>query len=336
MGPLQLCNSLHIIIVLCSATSTSSMAGIGSGTNKALTRLQTPIVPVPTGKWVPTHLCSNASPNTNSATIFWSRPVPTGKWVPTHLHLTRLQTPIVPVPTGEVGSNTSSSNASPNTNSANNVSNTSSSNASPNTNSAPPSNATPNTNSASNVSNKYIQCTVTDLSAALCSATSGEHCSGSLRHSLHIVIGLAPLRHTHTSSALGLALTQTTLVHMANPNSVVCQFMEDALAAEDRICECPSCRAQITKGQPCFYVATMQPGRSGRNKPTTSQPALRQHPSSPASQRWPDPKAIRQSVNASQWKSSVNPPRVVAIPDWTNTSMGPTACPSALRPYNWS
>ncbi|KAG1847348.1 hypothetical protein DFJ58DRAFT_843236 [Suillus subalutaceus] len=57
-------------------------------------------------------------------------------------------------------------------------------------------------------------------------------------------------------------------------------------------------------------------------------PALRQHPSStPASQRWPDPKAIRQSVNASQQKSSVNPPRVVAIPDWTNTSMGPPPVP---------
>ncbi|KAG1842048.1 hypothetical protein DFJ58DRAFT_748303 [Suillus subalutaceus] len=347
MGPLQLCNSLHIVIVLCSATSTSSMAGVGSGTNKALTRLQTPIVPVPTGKWVPTHLClmhlqtpivlpfsgvdstdrevgsntssSNTSPNTNSAST-----------------------------DGEVGSNTSSSNASPNTNSAsnvsntsssnaspntnsaNNVSNTSSSNASPNTNSAPPSNATPNTNSASNLSAAQLPVNIVlDLCATLCT----------------LLLVLLLCDTLTLASALGLALTQTTLVHMANPNSIVCQFMEDALAAKDRICECPSCRAQIAKGQPCFYVATMQPGRSGRNKPTTSQPALRQHLSStPASQRWPDPKVIRQSVNASQRKSSVNPPRVVAIPDWTNTSMGPppvplprdrTTGPDVAVPMSW-
>jgi hypothetical protein len=122
---------------------------------------------------------------------------------------------------------------------------------------------------------------------------------------------------------------------MANPNEVVCQFTEDAFAAEDRVCERPNCRAQIAKGQPCFYVATMQPGRSGRNvcapcyrryemrsvtskRPTSEliatfsmsftdvfmlalTPAVNsQHLSSELVR--PDPQIIRKSVNAAQRK----------------------------------
>jgi hypothetical protein len=59
------------------------------------------------------------------------------------------------------------------------------------------------------------------------------------------------------------ALLLFTVPLMANPNNVVCQFTEDAFAAEDRICEWPSCRAEISKGQPCYYVHTIEPGKAG-------------------------------------------------------------------------
>jgi hypothetical protein len=104
--------------------------------------------------------------------------------------------------------------------------------------------------------------------------------------------------------------------------------MEDALATKDQICECPSCRAQITKGQPCFSVATMQPGRPGRNvcTPCYARYEMRSITSkkptgesltifsmsftdtdifmlvSQPSWQLPDPQVIHQSVNASQWK----------------------------------
>jgi hypothetical protein len=51
-----------------------------------------------------------------------------------------------------------------------------------------------------------------------------------------------------------------------HPNSyeLVSQFTEDAFAAADRICERPSCRSIIKAGEPCLYVATIEPGQPGR------------------------------------------------------------------------
>ncbi|KAG1748349.1 uncharacterized protein EDB91DRAFT_1245055 [Suillus paluster] len=127
---------------------------------------------------------------------------------------------------------------------------------------------------------------------------------------------------------------------MANPNNIVCQFTEDAFAAEDQICKCPSCRAQINKGQPCFYVATIKPSKPGCNvcaacytryekkSVTSKRPTASQYPSSDAaSYHRPDPQTIRQSVNAAQRKLSINPPPVIAVPDWTNAAMGPPPVP---------
>ncbi|KAG2112686.1 uncharacterized protein F5147DRAFT_771228 [Suillus discolor] len=42
------------------------------------------------------------------------------------------------------------------------------------------------------------------------------------------------------------------------------QYTEDAYAKEDRICDRPSCMANIRTGEPCFYVATIEPGQRGR------------------------------------------------------------------------
>jgi hypothetical protein len=46
---------------------------------------------------------------------------------------------------------------------------------------------------------------------------------------------------------------------------LVSQFTEDAFAQEDRTCERPACGSKILKGEPCHYVATVDPGNPGRH-----------------------------------------------------------------------
>jgi hypothetical protein len=46
---------------------------------------------------------------------------------------------------------------------------------------------------------------------------------------------------------------------------LISQFTEDAYATVDRICERPSCSIQIRAGEPCLYVATINPGQVGRH-----------------------------------------------------------------------
>ncbi|KAG1807524.1 uncharacterized protein BJ212DRAFT_1303476 [Suillus subaureus] len=41
-------------------------------------------------------------------------------------------------------------------------------------------------------------------------------------------------------------------------------YTKDAYAKEDQICDHPSCMANIRTGEPCFYVATIEPGQCGR------------------------------------------------------------------------
>jgi hypothetical protein len=103
---------------------------------------------------------------------------------------------------------------------------------------------------------------------------------------------------------------------------IVSQFTEDAYAKEDRICDRPVCRAKIRKGDPCFYVATIEPGQPGRNvcapcyshykknpatsvRPTRRAEQLRPFASAQGSindRVAPDMRAIQQSVNAAQRK----------------------------------
>ncbi|KAG1819633.1 uncharacterized protein BJ212DRAFT_1478873 [Suillus subaureus] len=72
---------------------------------------------------------------------------------------------------------------------------------------------------------------------------------------------------------------------------------------------------------------------------TSSAPA----PSTAASSCQPNPQMIQQSVNAAQRKSSINPPPVVAVPDWINATMGPLPIshhhaitgPDVVIPTSW-
>ncbi|KIK74233.1 hypothetical protein PAXRUDRAFT_791481 [Paxillus rubicundulus Ve08.2h10] len=97
------------------------------------------------------------------------------------------------------------------------------------------------------------------------------------------------------------------------PFKLVSQFMEDVFAKEDCICDRPSCKAKIKAGEPCFYVATIDPGQPGRH---VCAPCYFQYRKKAAtsSHLCPDPQTIQQSVNAAQRKSMVNPPPVIAVP----------------------
>ncbi|KAG1744423.1 hypothetical protein EDB19DRAFT_1827030 [Suillus lakei] len=112
-------------------------------------------------------------------------------------------------------------------------------------------------------------------------------------------------------------------------------FTKDSYATVDQICECPSCGIQIRAGKPCLYIATINPGQSDVKE--TKSTASSYH-------TIPDPHIIQQSVNAAQRKSSVNPPPMVAVSDWTNASMGPppmshhlhhTSGPNVAIPTSW-
>ncbi|KAG2344991.1 hypothetical protein BDR05DRAFT_998601 [Suillus weaverae] len=129
---------------------------------------------------------------------------------------------------------------------------------------------------------------------------------------------------------------------------IVSQFTEDAYAKEDHICDRPVCRAKIRKGDPCFYVATIEPGQPGRNvcapcyshykknpatsvRPTRRAEQLRPFASAQGSindRVTPDMRAIQQSVNAAQRKLTINPPPVVAMPRRT-------AGPDIMIPTLW-
>ncbi|KAG2134629.1 hypothetical protein BD769DRAFT_1665069 [Suillus cothurnatus] len=128
---------------------------------------------------------------------------------------------------------------------------------------------------------------------------------------------------------------------------IISQFTEDAYAKEDHICDRPVCRAKIRKGEPCFYVATIEPGQPGRNVCASchahykKNPATSVRPTHRAEQlclftsargsindRAPDLCTIQQSVNAAQWKLTVNPPPVVAMPHHA-------AGPDVMIPTSW-
>ncbi|KAG1770854.1 hypothetical protein EV702DRAFT_1202184 [Suillus placidus] len=122
---------------------------------------------------------------------------------------------------------------------------------------------------------------------------------------------------------------------------LVSQFTEDAFAAEDCVCERPVCRARIAKGDPCFYVGTVDPGKSGRHpmRPTGSSSSVVPQ----LSRTFPDPRMICQTVNAAQRKcmfvidySTVNPPPVIAFGhNMRPPSMTCSTGPDIAVPLSW-
>ncbi|KAG2028798.1 hypothetical protein BDR03DRAFT_1019335 [Suillus americanus] len=120
---------------------------------------------------------------------------------------------------------------------------------------------------------------------------------------------------------------------------IVSQFTEDTYAKEDRICDRPVCRAKIKKGEPCFYVATINPGQLGcnvcalcyshykKNLATSVRPTRRAEQLHP-NRVIPDLHTIQQLVNAAQCKLTINPPPVVAMPRRT-------AGPDIMIPTSW-
>ncbi|KAG1908078.1 uncharacterized protein F5891DRAFT_1181105 [Suillus fuscotomentosus] len=76
---------------------------------------------------------------------------------------------------------------------------------------------------------------------------------------------------------------------------LVSQYTEDAFAKEDWLCQHPACGANIAKGDPCFYVATIEHGKPGhyvcgpchecyqKKAATSVRPAVRPTPGSASS-----------------------------------------------------
>ncbi|KAG1887343.1 hypothetical protein F4604DRAFT_1675320 [Suillus subluteus] len=139
---------------------------------------------------------------------------------------------------------------------------------------------------------------------------------------------------------------------------LVSQFTEDAVAQEDHNCDRPACHKRILKNDPCHYVANMIPGQLGRfvceacfvgyqRKISSSvRPSARRAPlilsqsilsqsHGSTSRLLPDPQIIRQSVNAAQRKSTINPPPVVPFSQPSGSSMSRTPGPDILVPSSW-
>ncbi|KAG1876491.1 hypothetical protein DFJ58DRAFT_865615 [Suillus subalutaceus] len=134
---------------------------------------------------------------------------------------------------------------------------------------------------------------------------------------------------------------------------LVSQFTEDTVAQEDRNCDRPACRKCILKNDSCHYVANMIPGQPGRfvceacfvgyqwKISSSVRPSARCAPlilsqsHSSTSRLLPDPQIIQQSVNATQRKSTINPPPVVPFSQPSGSGMSCTPGPDILVPSSW-
>ncbi|KAG2144402.1 uncharacterized protein EDB93DRAFT_1251643 [Suillus bovinus] len=197
------------------------------------------------------------------------------------------------------------------------------------------------------------------------------------KHTIHSVNVTASMAASHLMVSVSFIVFKPCSVSV---------FTEDAYTTQDRVCEHPSCAILIKAGEPCLYVATINPGQAGRNvcaacyaryenkratsrRPITAASASSRHTTPDpciiqqlvnaqrttpnpriiqqlvnVQRTTPDPRIIQQSVNAAQRRSSINPPPVVAVSNWTNASMGPppmshcphrTSGPDVNIPTSW-
>ncbi|KAG2751398.1 hypothetical protein P692DRAFT_20727424 [Suillus brevipes Sb2] len=108
---------------------------------------------------------------------------------------------------------------------------------------------------------------------------------------------------------------------------LISQFTEDVFAAEDRVCERPVCRARIAKGDPCFYVGTVDPGKPGRY---VCGPCHAHYLTMPATSVRPS--GMLSPVSPLIHTATVNPPPVIAF---GQGSMTHSAGPDIIVPLPW-
>ncbi|KIK81807.1 hypothetical protein PAXRUDRAFT_155220 [Paxillus rubicundulus Ve08.2h10] len=107
---------------------------------------------------------------------------------------------------------------------------------------------------------------------------------------------------------------------------LVAQFTKDAFAKEDHSCEHPSCRVLIQKGDPCLYMATIDPTKQGHHVCLACYHAYQTRLGTMTCTRGsaPDPHKIHCAVNAAQHASAMPPPAAPTVqPNPPTLGMGP-------------
>ncbi|KAF9219063.1 hypothetical protein BS17DRAFT_860642 [Gyrodon lividus] len=100
---------------------------------------------------------------------------------------------------------------------------------------------------------------------------------------------------------------------------LVTEFSEDTFAKEDRLCQQPACDVVMHQGDPCFYIAPMDPSKPGRYVCAGCYTHYKHKPATtPQVQALPDPQAIHQSVSSAQSSCLKGKARVIASASMDN------------------
>ncbi|KAG9308116.1 hypothetical protein JVU11DRAFT_12516 [Chiua virens] len=119
---------------------------------------------------------------------------------------------------------------------------------------------------------------------------------------------------------------------------LIAQFTKTA--QENYVCDRPSCRATIPQGSPYFPISTFNSTKPGRNVCLRCFERYQKMPDTQIRSRSfesgqvpsPDPAVIHKAISASQSKSTVNPPGVLAIPRGYATASGMDTCHPPAQP----
>ncbi|KAG1844289.1 hypothetical protein C8R48DRAFT_780345 [Suillus tomentosus] len=130
-------------------------------------------------------------------------------------------------------------------------------------------------------------------------------------HTIHSINVTASMAASH------LMVSVTFIVF--KPCSVsVCT--EDAYTTQDQVCECLSCAILIKAGEPCFI--SIVPSHYSQSSYNSAIGECTKNYSR---------SSYNLTIGECCTKKIINPPPVVAVSDWTNTSMGPP--PMSHRPH---